>query len=110
MVLDQARQYLSICACAGSAIGLKAGSQLSGVCLEIGFSEMELCRMGWAIGGSGSRSPLMARLTEMVTTAALSAVTGLVNELMPPAMKQLKRQAAARFFSLLPDVVCIVRS
>jgi hypothetical protein len=37
-------------------------------------------------------------------------VTGLVNKLMPPAMKQLKRQAAARFFSLLPDVVCIVRS
>ena len=61
--------------------------------------------MGWAIGGSGSRSLLVARLTEIVTTAALSAVTGLVNELMPPAMKQLKRQAAAKFFSLLPDVV-----
>lgn len=99
--MDQARQYLSICACAGSAIGLKAGSQSSSVCLGIGFSEMELCRVGWAIGGSGSRSPLVARLTDMVTTAALSAVTGLVNTLIPPATKQLKSEAAAKFLSLL---------
>ena len=68
---------------------------------ESAFREMELCWVGWAIGGSGSRSPLVARLTEMVTTAALSAVTGLVNALMPPAMKQLKSEAAAKFLSLL---------
>jgi len=36
----------------------------------------------------------MARLTEMVMTVALSAVTGLVNVVMTPAVSALKRQAA----------------
>jgi hypothetical protein len=39
-----------------------------------------------------------------VTPAALPAVTGLVNALMPPAAKPLKRKAAAKFLNLLLDV------
>jgi hypothetical protein len=40
----------------------------------------------------------------MVTPAALSALTELVNAVMVPATKQLKRQAAAIFLSLLRNV------
>jgi hypothetical protein len=36
----------------------------------------------------------------MVTPAALSALTELVNVVMAPAMKQLEREAAAIFLSL----------
>jgi len=39
---------------------------------------------------------LVARLTEMVITVALSAVTGLGNVLMAPAIRALKRQAAEK--------------
>jgi hypothetical protein len=60
--------------------------------------------MGWSIGAIGSRSPFEVRLTEMVTPAALSALTELVNAVMAPAMKQLKREAAATFLSLLRNV------
>jgi hypothetical protein len=58
---------------------------------------MESCWAGRAIGGAnGCRSPLVARLTEMVITVALSAVTGLGNVLMAPAIRALKRQAAEK--------------
>ena len=87
----------------GSATGLKAGSQPNSVCSEVGFS-VELCWMGWSIGTIRSRSPLEVRLTEMLTPAALLALTELVNAVMAPAMKQLKREAAAIFLSLLRTV------
>lgn len=93
-----------MCARPGSVIGLKAGSQSSGACLGMGVSEMELPWVGATIGGSGSRSLLLVRLIEIVTPAALLAVTGLVNALMPPAAKPLKRKAAAKFLNLLLDV------
>lgn len=70
--------------------GLKAGSQPSSV--------------GWSIGAIGSRLALKVRLTEMVTLAVLSALTGLVNPVIAPAMKQLKREAAAICLSLLSNV------
>ena len=95
-------------ACAGSAIGLTAGSQSRSVCVGTGFSiEMELCAGGKAIGANGSRSPLPARLTEMVTTVALSAVTGLVSTVTAPATKQLKAVITAKSLSLLPEVLCM---
>lgn len=65
---------------------------------------MEFCWVGWSIGTIGSRSPLDVRLTEMVTPAALSALTELVNAVIAPAMKQLKREAAAIFLSLLRNM------
>ena len=40
----------------------------------------------------------------MLTPAALLALTELVNAVMAPAMKQLKREAAAIFLSLLRTV------
>lgn len=95
-------QSVRTCARVGSATGLKAGSQPIGVCSEVGCS-VELCWTGWSIGPIGSRSPLEVRLTEMVTPAALSALT-IVNAVMVPATKQLKRQAAAIFLSLLRNV------
>jgi hypothetical protein len=65
---------------------------------------MELPWVGPAIGGSGSRSLLWERSIEIVMPAVLPAVTGLVNALMPPAAKPLKRKAAAKFFNLLLNV------
>jgi hypothetical protein len=96
-------QCVRICARVGSATGLKAGSQPSSACSEAGCS-VELCWTGWSIGTIDSRSPLDVRLTEMVTPVALSALTELVNAVMAPAMKQLKREAAAIFLSLLRNV------
>ena len=93
-----------MCARPGSAIGLKVRSQSSGACLGMGVSEMELPWVGATIGGSGNRSLLLVRLIEIVTPAALPSVTGLVNALMPPAAKPLKRKAAAKFLNLLLDV------
>lgn len=93
-------QCASICARVGSVTGLKAGSQPSRVCMEVG-SSVELCWMGWSIG---SWLPLEVRLTEMVTPAALSALLELVNPVMAPAMKQLKREAAAISLSLSSNV------
>lgn len=86
----QAVQCVNICSRVGSVTGLKAGSQLSSV--------------GWSIGSIGSRLPLGVRLTEMVTPAVLSALTGLVNAVIAPAMKQLKREAPAICLSLLSNV------
>ena len=83
-------QCVNICARVGSVTGLKAGSQPSSV--------------GWSIGAIGSRLALKVRLTEMVTLAVLSALTGLVNPVIAPAMKQLKREAAAICLSLLSNV------
>jgi len=93
-----------MCARPGSVIGLKAGSQSIGACLGIGVSEMELPWVGPAIGGSRSRSLLLARLIEIVTPAALPAVTGLVIALMPPAATPLKTNAAEKFLNLLLNV------
>jgi hypothetical protein len=45
---------------------------------------------------------LVSRLTEMVTPAAL--FTGLVKAQMAPAIRPLKIEAAAKFFSLSPDM------
>ena len=86
----QAVQCVNICARVGSVTGLKAGSQSSSV--------------GWSIDGIGSRLPLEVRSTEIVTPAVLSALTGLVNAVIAPAMKQLKREAAAICLSLLSNV------
>ena len=72
--------------------------------MELGWA------VGGAIGGSGSRSPLVVRLTEMVTSAALSAVTGPVNALKAPAMKQLRREAAAISLGLSVQGMAFVRS
>jgi len=91
-------QDLSICARFGSTSELNARSQPSSARPGVGRPvEMESSWPGRAIGGSnGCRSPLVARLTEMVITVALSAVTGLGNVLMAPAIRALKRQAAEK--------------
>lgn len=98
-------QCVRNCPRAASARGPKAVSQPSSLCSGNGASES--CRVGWAIGGSNSRSPLVVRLTEIVMTAALSAVTGLTSVLMPPAVRALKRQAEAIFLSLSSNLRCI---
>src|SRR6476661_1194247 len=67
-------QDLSICVRFGSTSELNARSQPSSVRSGAGFPvEMESCWPGRAIGGAnGCRSPLVARLTEMVITVALA--------------------------------------
>lgn len=49
-------------------------------------------------------------MTEMVTSAALSAVTGPVNALKAPAMKQLRREAAAISLGLNVQGMAFVRA
>jgi len=91
-------QCVSIWARFDSTSELNARSQPSSARPGVGLPvEMESCWPGRAIGGAnGCRSPLVARLTEMVITVALSAVTGLGNVLMAPAIRALKRQAAEK--------------
>ena len=72
--------------------------------------EMESCRAGVTVVACGNRSPLLARLTETVTPAALLAVTGLVNAQMAPAIRPLKSKAAAKFLSLTPDTQYMAHS
>jgi len=87
-------QDRSICARFGSMSALNACSHPRSARSEIGFPVgQESCRLGSG-GAIGCRSALAARLTEMVTAAAFSAVTGLANMQMTPAVRALKRQAA----------------
>jgi hypothetical protein len=102
-MLHHAAQWVNICAWAGCANGLKAGSQPTRLFLDAGFSFLiESRRLGWTAGNSGSLSPLASRLTEMATPAAL--FTGLVKAQMAPAIRQLRIEAATKFFTPTPVV------
>jgi hypothetical protein len=75
-----------------------------------GFSAgVESCCFGLIAGATGSRSPLVIRLTDTVG-AALLAVTGLVRAVITPAMKQLKSKAAATFLNLTPYHMALLPS
>src|SRR5262249_39107292 len=100
----QVRQWEMIWARVGSANGLKAGSQPSIAGFRTGFSAgVESCWFGLVTGATGNRSPLRIRLTETTGTALL-AVTGLVSAGKNPAIKQLKKRAAAKCLKREPDV------
>jgi hypothetical protein len=65
---------------------------------------------GVTVVACGSRSPLLARLTETVTPGELFAVTGLVNAQMRPAIRPLNSKAAAIFLNLWPNKSRMARS
>src|SRR5262245_24801327 len=83
--------------------GLEAGSQPTKVFLDTGFLILIESRWFCLIARNKRRlAPLASRLMEIATPAAL--FTGLVKAQMPPAIRQLRIEAAVKFFSRWPDV------
>jgi hypothetical protein len=94
-------QRITMCANAGLATVLKADSHPSGIGLGDVSSVGERLLAGClSVDGCGNRSPLLVRLTIIVSGFALSATLVPAKATMLPATKQLKSAAAPSSLTL----------